>query len=94
MKNRLTYAFAVVALVLALSFPILAPAAPPAPTPHPTPAAAAERHQHIHDAIESLRSARADLMAAEHDFGGHREAAVRAIDESIHQLEICMKYDK
>jgi hypothetical protein len=96
MKNRLVYLFAVVALVLALSFPVVAPAAPPAPKPQPTPAAAPapERHHHIHEAIDALRAARADLMAADHDFGGHRAEAVGAIDASIHQLEICLQYDK
>jgi hypothetical protein len=96
MKNRLVYMFAIVALGFALAFPVVAPAAPPAPNPQPTPAAAAaaERHHHIREAIEALRSARADLMAASHDYGGHREEAVRSIDASIHQLEICMQYDK
>jgi hypothetical protein len=96
MKNKLVYAFAIVALVFALSFPVVAPAAPPAPKAQPTPAAAAaaERHHHIHDAIDALRAARADLMAADHDFGGHRVEAVQAIDASIHQLEVCLQYDK
>src|ERR1700689_5833775 len=39
MKNRLMYAFAIVALVFALAFPVVAPAAPPAPKPQPAPAA-------------------------------------------------------
>jgi hypothetical protein len=95
MKNRLIHALAIAALVLALAFPVAVPAAPPAPAPQPTPAAAAaEKHHHIREAIESLRSARAELMEASHDYGGHREQAVRAIDESIHQLEICLQYDK
>jgi hypothetical protein len=87
---------ALVALVLALAFPMAAPAAPPAPHAQPTPAAAAaaEKHHHIHDAIDALRAARADLMEASHDFGGHREEAVRSIDASIHQLEVCLQYDK
>jgi len=97
MKHRIICAFALVALVLALAFPVAVPAAPPAPhakaTPAPAPAAA-EKHHHIHDAIDSLRSARADLMQASHDFGGHREEAVRAIDGAIHQLEVCLQYDK
>jgi hypothetical protein len=96
MKHRIICALALVALVLALAFPVAMPAAPPAPHAQPAPpaAAAAERHHHIHDAIEALRSARADLMEASHDFGGHREEAVRTIDASIHQLEICLQYDK
>jgi hypothetical protein len=89
---------ALVALVLALAFPVAVPAAPPAPHAQPNaaaaPAAAAEKHHHIHEAIDALRAARADLMEASHDFGGHREEAVRSIDASIHQLEICLQYDK
>jgi hypothetical protein len=55
---------------------------------------AAERHPEIHQAIEALRSARSHLQQAAHDFGGHRADALRATDEAIHQLEICLKYDK
>lgn len=51
------------------------------------------RHPEIHAAIESLRNARAHLNAAAHDYQGHRVDAIRAVDEAIHQLEICMKYD-
>ncbi len=95
MKNWLINVFAIAALVLALTFPISAPAAPPAAKPQPAPAAAAaESHHHIHEAIDALRAARADLNAASHDFGGHRVDAIRAIDESIHQLQICLQYDK
>jgi len=95
MRHRIICAFALVALVLALAFPVAVPAAPPAPHAQPTgAAAAAEKHHHIHDAIDALRAARTDLMEASHDFGGHREDAIRAIDASIHQLEICLQYDK
>jgi hypothetical protein len=95
MKNRLMYAFALVALVFALAFPVVAPAAPPAPKPQPTPAATpAPEHHHIHEAIDALRAARNDLNQASHDFGGHRVEAIRSIDESIHQLEVCLQYDK
>jgi hypothetical protein len=96
MKHRIISALALVALVLALAFPVAVPAAPPAPHAQPGPAAAAaaaEKHHHIREAIDTLRAARADLMAASHDFGGHREEAVRSIDASIHQLEICLQYD-
>lgn len=51
------------------------------------------RHPEIHAAIESLRNARAHLMAAAHDYQGHRADAVKAIDEAMHQLDICMHYD-
>lgn len=57
-------------------------------------AAPAEQHPQIHDAIAALRSAKAHLEHAAHDFGGHRVDAIKATDEAIHQLEICLKYDK
>ena len=56
-------------------------------------APAAGRHPEIHAAMESLRNAKAHLNAAAHDYQGHRVDAIRAIDEAIHQLEICEKYD-
>ena len=97
MKHRIICACALVAMVLALAFPVAVPAAPPTPHAQPAPAnaaaAAAEKHHHIREAIDALRAARSDLMAASHDFGGHREEAVRSIDASIHQLEVCLQYD-
>jgi len=56
--------------------------------------AAPERHPEIHAAIESLEHARAHMKEARHDFGGHREEALRATDEAIRQLKICMEFDK
>ena len=50
--------------------------------------------QEIRDAITSLRIARDHLQHAAHDFGGHREAAILKIDESLTQLQLCMPYDK
>jgi hypothetical protein len=88
------------ALVLALAIPAAARsgAPTPSPAPNPKPAAAApappERHPHIQEALAALRSSKEDLQHAAHDFGGHRVEAIRAIDEAIHQLEICLKYDK
>jgi hypothetical protein len=62
------------------------PAAAPAPLPEP--------HPEIREAIASLRRAKDHLEHAEHDFGGHRVKAIRAIDESLHELEDCLKYDR
>lgn len=81
--NRFASLFAVVAVMLALAFPAMAPAAP-------TP----ERHPEIREAIASLRRAKDHLEHAAHDFGGHRVEAIHATDEAIHQLETCLEYDK
>lgn len=53
-----------------------------------------ERHPEIRAAINSLQNARKHLQEAAHDFGGHRADALRATDEAINQLQICMQYDK
>ena len=53
---------------------------------------AQERHPAIRNAIDALQAARADLMSARHDFGGHRRAAIESIDRAIEQLRIAMQY--
>jgi len=96
MKRFILSPLALVALVAALTFPAAAPAAPPAPKPVPGhPAAAApEPHAEIRAAIASLRRARQHMQDAAHDFGGHRVEALKATDEAIRQLEVCLQYDK
>ncbi|MGB7284405.1 MAG: hypothetical protein WBE13_19225 [Candidatus Acidiferrum sp.] len=105
MKTRILIAIAMVALVVAFAYTASAPAAPnaananalPAPAPQPHAAAATpapEPHPEIHAAIDSLRHAREHLDHAAHDFGGHRVEAIRAIDNAISQLQICLKYDR
>jgi hypothetical protein len=49
-------------------------------------------HPHIHHALYELREARAELRSAAHDFGGHRKAALLAINTAIGQLEKALKY--
>jgi hypothetical protein len=98
MKHRILSVLVMIVLVLALTFPVAVPAAPPAGNTQPptgaTAAPAAEPHPEIHEAIASLRRAREHLQHAKHDFGGHRVEALGAIDAAIHQLEVCLEYDK
>jgi hypothetical protein len=96
MKMKIVSIFATAVLILALTFPASAPAAPPNAKPVPATAqpAVPERHPEIHDALEALRRARAHMDHAAHDFGGHKVEALRATDEAIRQLEICLQYDK
>lgn len=49
-------------------------------------------HPRIVRAIESLRDARAYLLEAPHDFGGHKADAIRASDEAIRQLEFALAF--
>ena len=53
----------------------------------------AEDHPEIRAAIHALENARTHLVEAKHDFGGHRKAALDAVDEAITQLKIALKYD-
>ena len=88
----------VLGLVLGLTMPAAAASGKPAPDPAAKPAPTApvppEKHPRIREALASLRASKEDLEHAAHDFGGHRVEAMKAIDEAIRQLEICLKYDK
>jgi hypothetical protein len=53
-----------------------------------------ERHPHIRAAIRELRESKKDLLRADHDFGGHRVDAIKAVDVAIIQLETALKYDR
>jgi hypothetical protein len=79
MKARVMSLAAIFALLLALS---------------PVSPAQGGRHPEIQAAIHALENAKHHLQEAAHDFGGHRVDAMRATDEAIHQLQICMQYDK
>ncbi len=98
MKVRILGVLVLTALIVAVAFSVSMPATSKAalPTPAATaiPANAMPDHPEIHEAIASLRHAKEHLEHAAHDFGGHRVEAIRATDEAIHQLEICLKYDK
>src|SRR5690349_20667230 len=105
MKTRIVSLVALASLILAFAFIATAPAAPnkanvpatPAANALPaTPATAtpAEPHPQIREALGALRRAKAHMELAAHDFGGHRVEALRATDEAIRQLELCLKFDK
>jgi len=103
MKVRILGVVVLTALILAVAFSVSVPAAPkagnatalPSPAAAATPAKAApEEHPEIHDALHALRRAKEHMEHAAHDFGGHRVEALRATDEAIRQLEICLKYDR
>jgi len=95
MKQKMFAMVATATLLTALAVPVAVPAAP-APKPKPVPAAtpAPEPHPEIREALASLRHARMHLQESTHDFGGHKADALRATDEAIRQLEICLKFDR
>ena len=49
---------------------------------------------HMHAALEHLRQARASLDKATPDKGGHREAAIKLVNDAIAQVEAGMAYDR
>jgi len=53
-----------------------------------------ERHPHIHAALRELHEAARELKEAAHDFGGHREDALKATDHAIEQLKKALEFDK
>lgn len=53
-----------------------------------------ERHPAIHAAIRALEKAKVELNGAAHDFGGHREDALKQCDAAIAQLKLALQFDK
>ena len=51
----------------------------------------ASRHSPRHRALEA---AKLDMQHADHDFGGHRVAALAACDAAIAQLQDALQYDQ
>ncbi len=105
MKIKIVGFLAAASLILAFAFLVSTHAAPnktnsaatPAASAQPaTPAAAtpAEPHPQIREALGALRRAKEHMEHAAHDFGGHRVEALKATDEAIKQLELCLKFDK
>jgi hypothetical protein len=82
MKRPFVSLFALVTLILALSFPVTVPAAPPA-----------ELHPELQDAITALRRANQRLQRVGGDWGGHKEDTLKATNAAIVQLQQCLPYD-
>lgn len=95
MKIRIVSLLAAASLVLAFAFLVSTHAAPNKTNTPATPAATpAEPHPQIREALGALRRAKEHMEHAAHDFGGHRVEALKATDEAIRQLEVCLKFDK
>jgi low affinity Fe/Cu permease len=43
--------------------------------------------EHMHAALDALRTARSELQAAEHNKGGHRERAIQLVNDAIDQVQ-------
>ncbi|HKC64951.1 MAG TPA: hypothetical protein VKB86_15010 [Pyrinomonadaceae bacterium] len=53
-----------------------------------------ERHPKIREAIRALERAKSDLQHAAHDFNGHREEAVEAVNRALNQLNAALACDR
>ncbi len=53
-----------------------------------------ESYPHMHHALHELGEAHKELKEAKHDFGGHREKAIKDVDHAIAQLETALKFKK
>ena len=53
-----------------------------------------EKHPEISSAMNHLREAKQNLEHAAHDFGGHRAAALKHVDEALEECRQAMAYDK
>jgi hypothetical protein len=56
-----------------------------------TSRAAAEDYPRLHAALFEMRHARTELKDAKHDFGGHREKALEALDAAITQIDKALR---
>lgn len=57
-------------------------------------AKAAPQQPHMQAALDSLRTAQRELKDADRDKGGHRERAVRLVQQAISEVEKGMRYDR
>jgi hypothetical protein len=80
--KKISSSLTLLVFILALTFPAM------------SPASAQGRHPEIREALNALHRAKDHLEHAAHDFGGHRADALHATDEAIHQLQICLDYDR
>jgi len=82
MMRTLTIWITLVTLLLALAIPVLRTTmAKPAPAEHPE----------YHDAVNDLRNARKHLEKALDDGYGHRNKAMRAIDNAIQECDAAVQ---
>ena len=53
-----------------------------------------EAHPELRKATVALENAKKDLEKAANDFGGHKAAAIKSIDEALKHLKEAEAYDK
>lgn len=96
MKRKIMSCISMAAMTLALGAPALAQntGSKPAGRMARMDQDDNERHPEIRSAIVALEKAKYHLQHAAHDFGGHREDALKAVDKALEQLKLALQYDK
>ena len=51
-----------------------------------------DHYPHMHHALHDLHGAHKELKEAKDNFGGHREAALKDVDNAIKAIEACLKH--
>lgn len=91
--TRISTVLALVALVVALSFPLATSAEPgPAPAKAAVTSPVPPPHPEIDDAMRLLNQAQDHLNRAAHDFGGHRTKAMEHISKALGELHAAVEY--
>ncbi len=96
MKNRIIACTGLIALFGTTSFiGVFAQGTVPVTPPVGRPGhAKRERHPEIMKAIRELENAARTMRAANHDFAGHREAALDHTTKAIEELRMALKADR
>jgi hypothetical protein len=96
MKKNLTVLVSTLVLggIMALTLPPVFAQTPPPTAPPPGVVKKGERHPRIRMAIRALEAAKREMQEADHDFGGHRVAALEECDKAINQLKEALAFDK
>jgi hypothetical protein len=87
--NWLTLAGVLVALVFGLSFSV------PSGTARATAPAPQERHEGFEDMRRAeglLRDARAVLAGAPGEYGGHRDRAIKRVDQALEEIHEAIRH--
>jgi hypothetical protein len=83
------------AFACALAFPASAQQATPAPKlKRVQMKESKEAHPEIAGAMMHLKEAKSNLEHAAHDFGGHRVAALKHVNEALEECRLALEADK
>jgi hypothetical protein len=95
MRKQLHAVLAALALACTITLPVVAqsPSNEPAKLKR-VQAEQREKHPEIESAITHLREAKQNLEHAAHDFGGHRVAALKHVNEALEECRLALEADK